>query len=63
MLSPSLSLLSSRTCEISLAAEIAAEESNVLGGSFRLEFMGDSTVDIPFDASSAEIQYYLKNID
>ena len=27
------------------------EEGNVLDGSFRLEFMGDLTADIPFDAN------------
>ena len=39
------------------------EEGNVLDGSFRLEFMGDLTADIPFDASSAEMQHHLENID
>lgn len=32
------------------------EEGNELGGSFRLEFMGDLTADIPFDATSTEMQ-------
>ena len=33
-----------------------------MGGSFRLEFMGDLTADIPFDATSAEM-HYLESLD
>jgi hypothetical protein len=39
------------------------EEGNELDGSFRLEFMGYLTADIPFDASSAEMQSHLEHLD
>lgn len=39
------------------------EEGNELDGSFRLEFMGDLTADIPFDATSAEMQSHLERLD
>ena len=39
------------------------EEGNQLNGSFRLELMGDLTADIPFDATSAEMQSHLEDLD
>jgi hypothetical protein len=38
------------------------QEGNELEGSFRLEFMGEVTADIPFDASSFEMQHSLENL-
>ena len=38
------------------------QEGNELEGSFRLEFMGELTADIPFDASSSEMQSQLESI-
>ena len=39
------------------------QQGNVLEGSFRLEFMGELTADIPYDASSYEMQSRLENLD
>ncbi|KAL9189871.1 hypothetical protein ACHAXT_009546 [Thalassiosira profunda] len=39
------------------------QEGNALEGSFRLEFMGELTADIPHDASSAEMQDRLESLD
>ena len=39
------------------------QEGNVLEGSFRLEFMGELTADIPFDASSFIMQSKLESLD
>lgn len=39
------------------------QEGNELEGSFRLEFMGELTADIPFDASSSELQNHLESIE
>ncbi|KAL7537095.1 hypothetical protein ACHAXR_007582 [Thalassiosira sp. AJA248-18] len=38
-------------------------QGNELEGSFRLEFMGELTADIPFDASSSEMQSRLEGLD
>ena len=38
------------------------QEGNELEGSFRLEFMGEVTADIPFDASSFEMQHSLESL-
>ena len=38
------------------------QEGNELEGSFRLEFMGEVTADISFDASSFEMQHSLENL-
>ena len=38
------------------------QHGNELEGSFRLEFMGELTADIPFDASSFEMQISLENL-
>lgn len=38
-------------------------QGNELEGSFRLEFMGELTADIPFDASSFEMQSHLEGLD
>ncbi|KAL3774885.1 hypothetical protein ACHAW5_007303 [Stephanodiscus triporus] len=38
------------------------QQGNELEGSFRLEFMGELTADIPFDASSFEMQSSLENL-
>jgi len=39
------------------------QEGNQLEGSFRLEFMGELTADIPYDASAAEMQSHLESLD
>jgi len=39
------------------------QEGNQLEGSFRLEFMGELTADIPCDASAAELQRHLESLD
>ena len=39
------------------------QEGNQLEGSFRLEYMGELTADIPFDASAAEMQSHLESLD
>lgn len=39
------------------------QEGNELEGSFRLEFMGELTADIPFDASSSVMQSKLESLD
>mmetsp|Transcript_25263 Transcript_25263/g.52844 ORF Transcript_25263/g.52844 Transcript_25263/m.52844 type:complete len:1508 (+) Transcript_25263:155-4678(+) len=39
------------------------QQGNELEGSFRLEFMGELTADIPSDASSSEMQSYLESLD
>jgi hypothetical protein len=39
------------------------QEGNELEGSFRLEFMGELTADIPFDASSFVMQSKLESLD
>lgn len=38
------------------------QHGNELEGSFRLEFMGELTADIPFDSSSFEMQISLENL-
>ena len=38
-------------------------EGNQLDGSFRLEYMGELTADIPYDASAAEMQSHLESLD
>ncbi len=39
------------------------QEGNELEGSFRLEFMGELTADIPFDASESELQKHLESLN
>jgi hypothetical protein len=39
------------------------QQGNELEGSFRLEFMGELTADIPFDATSAEMQSHLERLE
>ena len=39
------------------------QQGNELEGSFRLEFRGELTADIPFDASSSEMQSHLESLD
>ena len=39
------------------------QEGNQLVGSFRLEYMGELTADIPHDASAAEMQSHLESLD
>jgi len=39
---------------------VTLQNGNVLGGSFRLEFQGETTSDIPYDADAAEIQQQLE---
>lgn len=39
------------------------QEGNEIEGSFRLEFMGELTADIPFDASESELQKHLENLN
>ena len=39
------------------------QQGNQLEGSFRLEFMGELTADIPYDASAAEMQSHLESLD
>ena len=39
------------------------QQGNELEGSFRLEYMGELTSDIPYDAPSSEMQSYLESLD